>query len=335
MTDHEPRMDLVWQSLTGYQRTAAFKAAFELDLFTAVGEGVSTAAALATRCKAAERGIRALCNRLVADGFLAREGDGWTLTPTAALFLDRNSPAYVASAVAFLTNPTITDAFARVTDAVRRGGTALPEETVSEENPVWVDFAKAMAPVARFTATLLANLLEAASAPAWNVLDVAAGHGMYGIALASENPKARVAGLDWKSVLAVARENAAQAGVGDRYRTIEGSAFTVDWGTGYDVVLLPNFLHHFDPPTCESILVRARRALVPGGRLVIVEFVPNDDRSGPPDALAFSLVMLASTAAGDAYTFAEYRQMLRASGFSDPTLHELTPAPTRVILARA
>jgi 2-polyprenyl-3-methyl-5-hydroxy-6-metoxy-1,4-benzoquinol methylase len=325
---------LPYDALTGYQRTAALKAAIDLDVFTAIGEGTDTTPALAARCKAAERGIRALCDRLVADGLLARDGARHTLSPAAATFLDRRSPAYVGSAATFLTSSLVTEAFARLTEAVRRGGTAVGEQgTLSADHPIWVEFARSMAPIAGMSAMLLANLLEAARAPRWRVLDIAAGHGMFGIALARENPNATVFALDWRNVLAVAEENATAAGVRDRFHTIPGSAFEVDWGTGYDLVLLPNFLHHFDPPTCEQILRRAHAALVPGGRVVIVEFIPNDDRTGPPEALSFALVMLATTPAGDAYTFAEYEKMLRAAGFSRATLQDLRPSPNRVIVA--
>jgi SAM-dependent methyltransferase len=334
MANGEPDLGLVYDALTAYQRSAAFRTAIELDVFTAVGEGATTPAALAARCRAAERGLRALCDRLVVDGFLAREGAGYALTPTAAAFLDRRSPAYAGSAATFCVAPTIVSAFDRLTEAVRRGGTAIPDDgTLGPDHPVWVEFARAMAPVARFTATLLANLLEASRAPRWRVLDVAAGHGMFGIVVATENPNAEVTALDWRNVLAVARENAEAAGVAARFQTLPGSAFDVDWGTGYDLVLLPNFLHHFDRAGCERLLAKAHAALAPGGRVVIVEFVPDDDRHGPPAALAFGLVMLATTPAGDAYTFAEYRAMLRAAGFADATFHPLVPSPNSAVAA--
>jgi SAM-dependent methyltransferase len=123
------------------------------------------------------------------------------------------------------------------------------------------------------------------------------------------------------------------AGVAARVRMLAGSAFDVPFGDGYDLVLLPNFLHHFDPPTCERLLAKARAALAPNGRVVIVEFVPDDDQMSPPDAVRFSLVMLAGTPAGDAYTFTEYQSMLRHAGFDRATLHELPPSPARVVIA--
>ncbi len=330
----EPSVALVWNTFTGYQRTAALKAAIELDVFTHVGAGASTVEAVAAQCQAAPRGMRALLNHLTMDGFLNRDGERYQLSATAAAFLDRNSPSYLGSAIGFVASPMVLDGFNRLTDAVRRGGTAVPNNgTLAPEHPMWVDFARSMAPLARMTAALLANLLDIERSPACKVLDIAAGHGMFGITLAQLNPGVQVTALDWQNVLAVADEHARAVGVAARFRALAGSAFEMPFGDGYDLVLLPNILHHFDAAACEQLLVKARTALAPGGRVVIVEFVPDDDRSGPPDAVRFSLVMLAGTPSGDAYTFAEYQTMLRSAGFGRITLHELPPSPARVVIA--
>jgi ubiquinone/menaquinone biosynthesis C-methylase UbiE len=336
MSTAMPSPAAVYQAFTAYQRTAALRAAIELDLFTAVAEGAVTPAALAARCGAAERGVRILCDYLVVDGHLTKEADRYALTPSASMFLDRRSVAYLGGAVAFLTSPSVVEAFARLTEAVRRGGTALDGGgTVAPAHEAWVAFARAMGGVAGVTAELVAALLgvaDAASRP-WKVLDVAAGHGMFGITIARYHPRAEVTALDWPAVLAVAEENARAAGVADRLRLLPGDAFTVELGGGYDLALLPNFLHHFDPPTCERFLRRLHAALAPGGRAAIVEFVPNTDRVSPPDAAAFALVMLATTPAGDAFTYEEYERMLRAAGFARSTLHDLPFSPQRVIVA--
>lgn len=334
MANDEPSLSLVWDTFTGYQRTAAIKAAIELDVFTQIAAGAVTIDALAEKCKSAPRGLRALLNHLAVDGFLTRNGDRYSLSVTTAMLLDRNSPAYVGTAITFIASPMLLDMFAHLTEAVRRGGTAVSESgTLAPEHPVWVEFAKAMAPLAAMTATLVANLLEIEQAGSVKVLDIAAGHGMFGITLARLNPKLQVTALDWKNVLAVASENARAAGVGDRFHTIAGSAFDVALGSGYDIILLPNILHHFDPPTCERLLSKARDALAPTGRVVIPEFIPNDDRMGPADAVRFSLVMLASTPAGDAYTPTEFKTMLDHAGFGNTSIHDLPPSPGRVVIA--
>ena len=154
-----------------------------------------------------------------------------------------------------------------------------------------------------------------------HVLDIAAGHGLFGIEIAKQNPQARVTGLDWAPVLRVALENARKAGVHDRYNMLPGSAFEVDFGGPYDAVLLTNFLHHFDKPTNVSLLKKVRAALKPGGRAATLEFVPNEDRVSPPMPAAFSMTMLTTTAAGDAYTLSELTAMYNDAGFTGITAH--------------
>jgi 2-polyprenyl-3-methyl-5-hydroxy-6-metoxy-1,4-benzoquinol methylase len=178
-----------------------------------------------------------------------------------------------------------------------------------------VKFAQAMMPLMYMPAELMAAELRKAG-EAHKVLDVAAGHGMFGIAVAKHNPGAQIYASDWKNVLEVARENAENMGVGARYHLIPGNAFESDFGGGYDLILIPNFLHHFDVPTCATFMRKVNAALAPGGRAAIVEFVPNPDRVTPSTAAAFSRMMLATTPSGDAYTYAEIEGIAKSAGFA-------------------
>ena len=334
MSEMEVTIPTLFATLSAYQRSGAFKAAVDLDLFTAIGEGNDSTVALAARCGAAERGIRVLCDTLATMGLLTKEDGRYALARGADVLLDRRSAAYVGSAATFVASPQIMEPFMRVADAVRRGGTVIPDGgTLATEHPIWVEFARAMGPLAALTGRLLANLLRADTAPPWKVLDIAAGHGEFGVALARVNRKAEIVALDWANVLTVAEETARKAGVIDRFRKLPGSALDVDFGEGYDLVLVTNFLHHFDPAGCETILKKVHRALKPGGRAVTLEFVPNEDRVSPPEAATFSLVMLVMTPGGDAYTFRELDRMMRNAGFAQNELHELPPAFHRVVIS--
>ncbi len=333
MPDDELSFELLWSTFTGYQRTAAIKAAIELDVFTAIGEGATTLDAIASRCESSPRGMRILLDHLTMDGFVARDGDRYRLSATSAALLDRNAPAYVGSAITFIASAYVRQGFDRLTEAVKQGGSVVTDGSMTPEHPMWVEFARAMAPLAGMSALLLANVLGIEGSSPLRVLDIAAGHGLFGITLARLNAGVQVTGLDWANVLAVAAENARLAGVADRWRPLPGSALEVNLGGPYDLVLLPNILHHFDAPTCERLIARTHGALAPGGRVAIVEFVSNEDRQGPPEAVRFALVMLAGTPGGDVYTFGEYERMLRGAGFRDATMHDLVPTPGRVIVA--
>jgi len=328
----QPSPALLFDTFNAYQRTQAVKTGIELELFTAIGEGKKTVKEIAERCRASERGIRILCDFLTIIGFLTKQIGGYELTLDSATFLDKRSPAYMGTVSEFILSPHVVDNFDRLTEAVRKGGCA-GESSLEPEHPMWVDFARAMAPMMAMPAQLLAQLVDPQKDKPLRVLDIAAGHGLYGLAFAKQNPQVEVTAVDWPNVLEVAKENAQAAGVADRYQTKPGSAFDVDYGTDYDVVLLTNFLHHFDKPTCETLLKKVNAALKQGGRAAALEFVPNDDRVTPPQAAAFSMQMLGGTPSGDAYTFAEFERMFQNAGFSRSEMHELPPTIERVIIS--
>ncbi|HEV2499526.1 MAG TPA: class I SAM-dependent methyltransferase [Terriglobia bacterium] len=321
----------IFDTLVAHQQSDALKAAIELDLFTAVGEGHTTAADLARRCGASPRGVRILADYLTILGFLTKQNDRYGLSEDSALFLDRRSPAYMGGVHEFIASDYFLQSGRHLAESVRKGGTAMPDNgAVTPEHPMWVTFARAMMPMMMPIAQQIA---ARAGQGQLKVLDIAAGHGIYGILVAKTNPEAHIVQLDWPNVLEVARGNAAEFGVADRIAYIEGSAFKEDYGSGYDLVLLTNFLHHFDAPTIESLLRKVHAALKPGGRVMTVEFVPNDDRITPPQAAGFALIMLQTTDVGDAYTFAELDQMLRNAGFERSERFDLSPTPQTLIIS--
>ncbi|NDQ56754.1 MAG: methyltransferase domain-containing protein [Acidipila sp.] len=329
-----PSLELIFESIHGFQRTGAIKAALELDVFTGMAEEAKTAAALAARSHASERGMRILCDYLALIGLLTKTGDRYALTPDSGVFLSKKSPGYMGTAVEFLLSPPQVDPFQDVASAVRSGRGVAGQGVVAPEHPIWVNFARAMAPLMTFPAELLAGLLTTDTGAKVKVLDIAAGHGLYGIAVAKRNPNAEITAVDWPNVLEVALENARAAEISNRFHTIAGSAFDVDFGNGYDLVLLVNFLHHFAPATVENVLRKVWKALAKGGRTAILEFIPNEDRVSPRVPAAFSMMMLVTTPGGNAYTFAEYERMLRAAGFASSELHDLAPTYFRAVLAR-
>ncbi|MGA7854419.1 MAG: class I SAM-dependent methyltransferase, partial [Candidatus Acidiferrales bacterium] len=244
------------------------------------------------------------------------------LTPESATFLDRRSPTYVGAAAKFLALPEMMNLYYDLPAIVRAGGSIKGEEGTAEpDSAKWVEFARSMSGLQRIPAAAMADLLDAKSGQKWKVLDIAAGHGMYGVTIAKQNPNAEIFAVDWPQVLQVAEENAKAAGVAARYHKIPGSAFEVDFGKDYDLVLLTGFLHHFDQETIVSLLRKVHAALKPGGRAVSAEFVPNEDRVSPPAPAAFSMIMLGTTRAGDAYPMSEYDEMFRKAGFSANELH--------------
>ncbi|MBV9304478.1 MAG: methyltransferase domain-containing protein [Acidobacteriaceae bacterium] len=321
--------DKIFETLTAYQHTEALKAAIELDLFTAIAGGQNTVASLARMIQGSERGVRILCDCLVVLGFLTKTDHRYGLTAESAAFLDKNSGSYLGSAKNFLSSPLMMQV-SRDLATVVRSGRPVAEPFSGIEHPIWVEFARSMAPLQHRPAQETAELLSSESE--MKVLDIAAGHGLFGIAIAKRNPRARIVALDFPSVLNVASENAARYGVSDRYSLHPGDALKIDLGSGFDAVLVPNLLHSFDRASNVLLLKKVHAALAPKGRVIIVEFTPNEDRISPRVPALFALIMLANNL-GDAYTVSEHRAMLGSAGFPDCEIHPLPRTPFTAIVS--
>lgn len=330
----KPSPERIFSTLVAFQQTEALKAAIQLDIFTKIGEGANEVSSLAKTIGASERGVRTLCDYMTVFGFLTKENNHYALTQESAIFLNKRSPAYLGAMANFLASDMHRKSFGVLAEAVRKGGSATDSgDNTKPRDEFWVEFARSMAGLAVPSAEFIAALIGAQEGKPVKVLDIAAGHGMYGITIARRNPSAQIVALDWPAVLAVAQENAKKFGVAERYTTRPGSAFEADFGEGYDTILLTNILHHFDPAGCEKLMRRVHAALKPGGKAITLEFVPNEDRVSPQIPAAFSLVMLANTDSGDAYTFAELEKICKNAGFAKTTQHPIPDMPQTALVS--
>ena len=228
-TGSQPTPMLLFETLRGYQHGFALKTAVELDLFTTIARTSGTVAEIAGSCAASERGIRILCDHLAVLGFLEKSNSAYRLTPASATFLDSRSPAYMGKAASFLMHPRQWQNFERLTESVRTGQSA-GGDALEAEDPIWLDFARGMAPLMFPPAQAIAQYLRPhlAATTTAKILDIAASHGAFGIAIAQQYAKAQIYALDWANVLQVAEENARKAGVADRHHLIPGSAFDAE-----------------------------------------------------------------------------------------------------------
>jgi SAM-dependent methyltransferase len=334
MSARPPTPERFLDTLQGFQRTEVLRAALELELFTALDAAPLEAGDLARAIHADPKGVRILSDYLVTLGFLTKAGESYSLSDDARLYLDRRSPSYIGDAARFLASPVLREAFGHTGEAVRNGGTGSALDSMTPEHPIWIEYAREMGPLFVAPAAALAEHLAVSGGPVRRILDLAAGHGVFGVEIAVRFPEATLAALDWASVLPIAAARAASAGLGARFRGIPGDVFTTPFGDRFDVIVLANFLHHFDPSTCDRLLRRVAESLAPEGRAVVVEFVPNPDRVTPPGVAQFALTMLTTTRHGDAYTFDELEGMLRRAGFATLERLSLPHSPQRGVVAR-
>lgn len=297
-----------------YQPSRALLTALELDLFTAVGDG-GTAAEVAGRLQTDPRATAMLLNALVALDALTKEGDTFRNLPALAPYLVAGSERYARPGLLHTAN--LWESWSGLTEAVR-SGSAMREPKVGGDDPQWTEaFIAAMHRNARGQAEELVAAVGVDGVE--RMLDVGGGSGAYSIAFARAAPGLRAEVLDIEAVVPITRRYIAEARLADRVTARVGDLRTDELraadGTGYDLVLASAICHMLSPDENRDLLRRCHDATSPGGRLVIREFILDENRAGPPRAALFALNMLVATRAGSSYTESEYAAWMREAGY--------------------
>lgn len=307
-------MQFAW----GYAPTLIIAAAVQHRVFDLLDESPKTVQQLAKKSGASERGLTAIANALVGLNFLSRKGNRYTLTPESAAFLVSSRPGFLGALYRHMSSQIIPK-WMQLDRVVRTGKPAMAVNEQKTGAAFFAEFVEALFPMGYHAVVALGEHLKISKTKTpIRVLDIAAGSGVWGIALAEQSPLVRISAVDWPEVLKVTRRVAKRHGVADRLETIPGDIGKVDFGSGYQIATLGHILHSEGRERSQRLLKKVFKALASGGTIVIGEFVPNDQRTGPPNALIFAVNMLVNTEQGDTFTFSEMSQWLRESGFRNP-----------------
>jgi ubiquinone/menaquinone biosynthesis C-methylase UbiE len=321
----------------GFTVTRTICTALELDLFTRVAGGTNTTKALLAETQASPRGLPMLVDALVGLGLLTRTGTGEAATlglaPDAAAFLSRKGPAYLGDLVLFHGGP-IDASWRTLTGSVKTGKPAIAVDAPSEGVPFWHGLVDSLFALGHMAARQAgAELARLHPKGPIRLLDVAAGSGVWSIGAAEVEPRVRPTIQDLPETMEHARRFVARAGLGDRVAWLPGDLRTADFGTAaFEAAVLGHIVHSEGEAHSRALLKKVAKALVPGGTIVIADFVPEDDRASPPLPLLFALNMLVLTSQGSTYTLAQYRAWLTEAGFRDVRTFAAA-APSPLILA--
>jgi len=329
-----------------FGRSNVLVTAVELELFTHIDNGEHTIEELARNARASERGLRMLLNVLTAQGFLDKRGERYELTETARLYLSKRSPSYLGGLVRHTLQ--MQPAWGKLTEAVRTGKPAREVEGEGDQGEFFSQFVDALyalgAPAAGHLARhLLAQLPQRGNQPrdhkkgddAIHVLDIGAGSGVWGFALAKQNPQVRVTVVDWPKVIdTVTRRFAEREGVHRQVSYLPGNLRTVDFGENqFDVAILGHICHSEGPENTPKLFARLRRAVKTGGQIAVVDHLADEQRASAEFPLLFAINMLVHTESGDTFTLNEYRQWLLEAGFDDVNRLE-SPGDAALLVAR-
>jgi SAM-dependent methyltransferase len=322
-------MQLAW----GYVPPLVLEAAIRHRIFDLLDGGPKTVSEIQKETGASERGLSAVMNALVGLNFLAKDKQGYfSLTPESATFLVSTKPSFQGGMLRHGSEQLIPK-WLHLNEVVMTGEPAAAVNKEESGGDFFQQFVNDIFPLSYPAAQVLSRHYSAnGAAPAVRVLDLAAGSGVWGIAMAQGSEKVSVTAVDWPEVIPVTHKTVARFGLTDRFSFVEGDLLQVDFGSGHNLATLGHILHSEGSERSQALLKKTFQALAPGGTIAIAEFLVNADRTGPLNALFFAVNMLVNTETGDTYSFEEISSWLKAAGFTDARTLD-APGPSPLILA--
>jgi precorrin-6B methylase 2 len=325
--------DRIFQFAWGYAPPLILEAALHHHLFDLLDSGPKPLAEIVAATGASERGLAAILNAVVGLGFLSKDAQGnYALTPESSAFLVSTKPGFQGGLIRH-TSQHLVPQWLHLNEVVASGKSVKAVNQQGPGSEFFEKFVNDLFPMNYPSARALGEHLNlGAVAAGASVLDLAAGSGVWGIALAQSAPQVRVTAVDWPGVLPITRANVARFGLADRFTFAEGDLLEADFGSGHHAATLGHILHSEGVERSKALLARTFKALAPGGTAAVAEFLVNADRTGPLGGLLFAVNMLVHTDSGNTYCFEEIGEWLREAGFVNPRLLEV-PGPSPLILA--
>ena len=321
----------IMQFAWGYVPPLVLEAAIRHRVFDVLDGGAKNVHEVSVATGASERGFSAIMNALVGLSFLAKDAQGsYSLTPESAAFLVSTKPGFQGGLIRHCSEHLIPK-WLNLNQIVETGKPVVAVNQEDGGSDFFQKFVVDIFPMSYPAAQALAGHL-AASGGVGRVLDLAAGSGVWGIALAQSSEQVRVTSVDWPEVLPVTRKTVARFGLADRFSFVEGDLMQADFGSNHNLATLGHILHSEGEQRSRALLAKTFAALAPGGTIAIAEFLVNPDRTGPVNGLFFAVNMLVNTENGGTYSFEEISSWLAEAGFVNARTLD-APGPSPLILA--
>ena len=335
MTSTAPSVtpERILQFAWAFAAPLVIEAAIRHRVFDALATQGLTLDALAQATGTSRRGLTAIVDALVGFGLLVRDDAGrYALTPESGAFLVSHRPAFTGGIFRHMSEQLL-PSWLHLTDIVASGKPVRTDAPGIERAGYFAQFVEELFPLSYPAARALASALDIAHAKGpVSVLDLGAGSGVWGIALAQASPHVTVCAIDLPDVLVVTRRVAERFGLGDRLTTVAGDLLEAEFGSGHQVATVGHIFHSEGVERSCALLRRTHAALAPGGTIAIAEFLVSADRRGPMMGLIFAVNMLVQTEVGGTYSFEEIAHWLTEAGFTNPR-QLAAPGPSPLILA--
>lgn len=302
-----------------YWKSCTLHTGVKLDIFTIIGAGNKSSEEIAIKINGDLRGVSALLNALSAMKLLNKTENRFSNTDFSKQFLSKDSPDYTGFII--MHHHHLMASWAEMSESVLSGNPNRSSMSDTDKKSERESFLMGMFNIASVTAPIYSKIVDLSDCT--HLLDLGGGPGTYAIHFCLKNPELKATVFDFPTTRKFAERTIASFDLSEKIRFKDGSYLdeNTDLEQKYDAVWLSHILHGEGPKDAESIIAKAVKALKPGGKILIHEFILDNTMDGPLFPALFALNMLIGTDKGQAYSEAQLREMLENSGISN--IHRL------------
>jgi SAM-dependent methyltransferase len=311
---------------SSFQKSRILLSGFELDIFTSIEKTGSTCNQIAASLHLDEHACERLMNALVSLGFLTKQKHLFFNTPESFAFLSKKSEEYLGG---LMHSNHLWNTWSNLTQVVKTGKSAHPAE-INERGENWLfpfinamhDRAKKLAP------QQLANIDLSGIK---SILDIGGGSGAYSMEFVTKKPEIEATVFDLPNVVPITNKFIEKEGFLNRIKTYEGDYTIDELPAGFDLMFLSAVIHSNSPEVNQNLINKCHRALNKNGKIIIQDWIMNNDRTQPTAGAIFAINMLVGTEAGDCFTDQEVTGMLNVPGFKNISRTEFETGVSQMI----
>jgi precorrin-6B methylase 2 len=294
-----------------FQKSRIFLTAYEMDIFTVLSDERKSSKEISDAIHADHRGTDRLLNALCALKVLIKSGDMFKNSPVAAQFLVKGKPDYQAG---LMHTAHLWNSWGTLTDAVRNGGLVRQKPMEERDDEWFVAFIAAMHGRAVKAAPELVSKLDLSGIS--RVLDIGGGSGAFSMAFVRASESIRATVFDLPNVVSLTQGYIEKEGLSHQIDTVAGDYNKDELPQGYDLIFLSAIIHSNSPKQNQALFTKISNSLNPGGKIVVSDFIMDEDRTSPVFGTIFALNMLVNTPRGDTFTESEVKSWMKAAGLS-------------------
>ena len=325
------KIEQLTDTAKGFQGGVVLAAAARLELFTLLDKGALGEEQVAEKLGLDKRATGIFLHALAGMGLLHKEESGrFGNSEIADELLVRGRPYFQGDII--LHNANLIERWLRLPEVLKTGKPAEDLPRSVDDKNLRRDFILGMSNIAVLSAQKVAEGLAGDLASSRRMLDLGGGPGTYAITFCRLNPQLEAVVFDLPEVIdeiTIAQVEA--AGMKDRIGFLKGDYLKDSLGAGYDLVLISNIIHSLGARENILLIQRCFDCMVSGGKILVKDFLLEENRTGPPMASMFAVNMLTGTSSGGCYTAGEVKEWLEAAGFSREKIVDISPSSRMVV----